>query len=295
MEFFLQLLTTGIMLGALYGLVALGLVIVYKSSRVLNLAHGGFLMVLSFLAWSFAEQMGLPMWLAIILVLAVSLALGYGVERVILRPLTGQPILATIIVTLALYEGLHGVQVMAWGGFTQAYHGFISETPLTFGFIVIEQAYLWSFLVAIVFFVGFLIFFRYSKQGLAMEIVSEDHQIARSLGIDVKSVFAQTWVFALMIAAMSGILYGSLHAITATNADIGLIKALPVVLLGGLESLPGALVGGLIVGVVEIVGSGYIDPLVGGGSQDIIPLVLMLLILLVKPYGLFGWVRIERI
>jgi len=295
MGFFLQLLTTGIMLGALYGLVALGLVIVYKSSRVLNLAHGGFLMVLSFLAWSFAEQMGLPMWLSIVLVLGISVLLGYGVERVILRPLTGQPILATIIVTLALAYGLDGVQVMAWGGYTQAYHGFIPETAFTLGTVNIEQPYLWGFVVAILLFIGFLLFFQYTKQGLAMQIVSEDHQVARSLGIDVKSVFAQTWVFALFIAATSGILYSALHNVTAHNANIGLIKALPVVLLGGLESLPGALVGGLIVGVAEIVGAGYIDPLVGGGSQDIIPLVLMLLILLVKPYGLFGWVRIERI
>ncbi|MBA7699510.1 High-affinity branched-chain amino acid transport system permease protein LivH [subsurface metagenome] len=292
---FFQLLITGVMLGSLYGLVALGLVIVYKSSRVLNLAHGGFLMVLSFMAWSFADEMGLPMWLSIILVLAISVALGYGVERLILRPLTGQPILATIIVTLAIAYGLHGVQVMAWGGFTQAYHGFLPEAPFTLGAYIIEQPYMWSFVVAVALFIGFILFFRYSKQGLAMQIVSEDHQVARSLGINVRGVFALTWVFALIIAAIAGILYGSLHAVTASNADIGLIKALPVVLLGGLNSLPGALVGGLIVGVVEIVGSGYIDPLVGGGSQDIIPLILMLLILLVKPYGLFGWVRIERI
>ncbi len=295
MEMFLQLLVTGIMLGALYGLVALGLVLIYKSSRVLSLAHGGFFMVLSFLAWSFAEQMGMPMWLSIISVLAVSVALGYGVERLILRPLTGQPILSTIIVTLALGYALDGVQVIAWGGSTQAYHGFISETPLTLGFIVIEQPYLWSFLVAMMFFVGFLIFFRYSKQGLAMQIVSEDHQVARSLGIDVRKVFAQTWVLALIMAAIAGILYGAVQSITAVNANIGLVKALPVVLLGGLESLPGALIGGLIVGVAEMVGSGYIDPFVGGGSKDIIPLILMLLILLFKPYGLFGWVRIERI
>ena len=295
MEYYLQLLVTGLMLGALYGLVALGLVIIYKSSRVLNLAHGGFLMVLSFLAWSFAVQMGLPMWLSIIFVLAISVALGYAVERVILRPLTGQPILATIIVTLALAYGLDGVQVIVWGGFTQAYSEFIPETPLTLGFIIIEQPYLWGFVVAIMLFIAFLLFFRYSRHGLAMQIVSEDHQVARSLGINVRTVFAQTWVFALMIAATSGILYSALHTVTAQNAQIGLIKALPVVLLGGLESLPGALVGGLIVGVAEIVGAGVFDPMVGGGSQDIIPLILMLLILLIKPYGLFGWVRIERI
>jgi len=295
MEMFLQLLVTGIMLGSLYGLVALGLVIVYKSSRVLNLAHGGFLMILSYLAWTFASQMGLPMWLSIICVLGISVALGYGVERVILRPLTGQPILATIIVTLALYEALKNIQTLGWGGLTHGYPHFIPQTAVTLGSICIEQHYIWSFTIVIILFISFWLFFRYSKQGLAMQIVSEDHQVARSLGIDVKKVFAQTWAIALAIAAIAGILYGALHAIDVHNAGIGLTKALPVILLGGLESLPGAMVGGIIVGIGEMVGAGYIDPLVGGGSADIIPLILMLLMLLFKPYGRFGWVRIERI
>ncbi|MBU2608621.1 MAG: branched-chain amino acid ABC transporter permease [Chloroflexi bacterium] len=295
MDMFLQLLVTGIMVGGLYGLVALGLVIVYKSSRVLNLAHGGFLMILSYVAWQFAEPWGLPMWLSIVLVMGIAVVLGYGVERIILRPLTGQPILATIIVTLAMFEALEGIQTLGWAGLTQGYHNFIPSTAIALGPVFIEQHYLWSFVVAIVLFLAFLAFFRYSRHGLAMQIVSEDHQVARSLGIDVRTVFAQTWVIALIIAAIAGILYGALHVIDVENANIGLIKALPVVLLGGLESLPGALVGGIIVGIAEIVGAGYIDPLVGGGSADIIPLTLMLLILLIKPYGLFGWVRIERI
>lgn len=177
----------------------------------------------------------------------------------------------------------------------EAYQGFIPATTFTLGVVSIAQPYVWGFVVVIVFFILPPFFFNYTKQGLAMQIVSEDHQVARSLGINVRHVFAQTWVLALIMAAVAGIIYGALHAVDATNAEIGLIKALPVVLLGGLESLPGALVGGVIVGVAEIVGAGYIDPLVGGGSADIIPLTLMLLILLIKPYGLFGWVRIERI
>ena len=138
-------------------------------------------------------------------------------------------------------------------------------------------------------------FFRYTKLGLGMQIVSEDQQVARSLGISVKNVFAQSWAFALVIAAISGILYAALHAVSNFNSLVGLSKALPVMLLGGLESLPGALVGGLIVGVFEGIGGGYIDPLVGGGFSDIVPLILMLVILLVRPYGIFGWERIERI
>jgi branched-chain amino acid transport system permease protein len=295
MEMFLQLLVTGIMLGGVYGLVALGLVIIYKSSRVLNLAHGAFLMVLSFLTWTFAEPLHLPMWLAIIIVLAISMAAGMFVERIVLRPLIGQPILATIIVTLAMSFFLEGLAVLSWGGNIVTYTRFLPKSPFIWGDIVISQSYVWSSVVVVIFFIMLYAFFHYSKHGLAMQMVSEDHQVARSLGINVRTVFAQTWVFALIMAAVAGILYGALHNISDVNAEIGVVKAIPVVLLGGLNSLPGAVVGGLIVGVAEMVGAGYIDPIVGGGFKDVVPLILMLLILLIKPYGLFGWVRIERI
>lgn len=295
METFLQFLVTGIMLGGVYGLVALGLVIIYKSSGVLNLAHGGFLLVLSFLAWTLADSIGLPMWLSIVLVLAVAVGLGIFVERIILRPLTGQPILATIIVTLAMGFFLDGVAIIAWGGNIVSYMKFLPREPFIWGTVVISQSYVWSFLVVIALFLILLTFFNYTKHGLAMQMVSEDHQVARSLGINVRTVFAQTWVFAIMIAAIAGILYGALHNVAMENLEIGLVKAIPVVLLGGLNSLAGALVGGLIIGVAEVVGAGYIDPLIGGGFKDIVPLLVMLIILIVKPYGLFGWVRIERI
>ena len=295
MDMFLQFLVTGIMLGGVYGLVALGLVIIYKSSGVLNLGHGGFLLVLSFLAWTFADGMGLPMWLSIIFVLIVSIGLGIFIERIILRPLTGQPILATIIVTLAVGFFLDGMTIIAWGGNIVSYEKFLPREPFTWGPMIISQSYVWSFVAVIGLFILLYLFFHYTKHGLAMQMVSEDHQVARSLGINVRTVFAQTWVFAIMIAAISGILYGALHNIAMENMDIGVVKAIPVVLLGGLNSLPGALVGGVIIGVAEMVGAGYIDPLVGGGFKDVVPLLVMLIILIVKPYGLFGWVRIERI
>lgn len=295
MDMFLQFLVTGIMLGGVYGLIALGLVIIYKSSGVLNLAHGAFMLVMAMLAWTLADGMGLPMWLSIVAVLAVSVVLGYGVERVILRPLIGQPILATIIVTLALGFFLEGVAIMSWGGNIVSYQKFLPREPFTWGPVIIPQAYVWSFLVAIALFILLLVFFRYTKYGLAMQMVSEDHQVARSLGVNVRTVFAQTWILAVMMAAIAGILYGSLHPLSMEMTHLGLVKAIPVVLLGGMNSLAGALVGGLIIGVAEVVGAGYIDPIIGGGFKDVVPLILMLLILLIKPYGLFGWVRIERI
>jgi len=295
MDKFLQFLANGVMIGGIYGLVALGLVLIYKSSRVLNLAHGGFLMILAWLCWSFAAQLGLPIWLSILLVLAVSVLAGLGVERFILRPLIGQPILAIIIVTLALGYFLEGVAIMAWGADTKGMPKFIPEQVFWIGPVSIAQHYIIAFGIAIVLFILLLLFFRYTRWGLGMQIVSEDQQVARSLGISVKNVFAQTWAFALVMAAIAGILYASLHAVSNFNSLIGLTKALPVILLGGLESLPGALVGGLIVGVFESIGGGYIDPLVGGGFSDIVPLTLMLIILLARPYGIFGWERIERI
>jgi branched-chain amino acid transport system permease protein len=295
MEMFLQFLVSGIMIGGIYGLVALGLVLVYKSSRVLNLAHGSFLMILAWLCWSFAEQLGLPIWLSILLVLAISVLAGLGVERFMLRPLIGQPILAVIIATLALGYLLEGVAIMAWGADTKGLPEFIPREPIWLGPVSIAQHYLWVFGIAILLFVLLLLFFRYTKMGLGMQIVSEDQQVARSLGIRVKNILAQSWAFALVIAAISGILYASLYSVNTGNSLVGLTKALPVMLLGGLESLHGALIGGIIVGIFEIVVGGYIDPLVGGGFSNVAPLFLMLVILLVRPYGIFGWQRIERI
>ena len=295
MDKFLQFLANGIMIGGIYGLVALGLVLIYKSSRVLNLSHGFFLMIFAWLCWSFTEQLSLPIWLSILLVLAVAVVAGLGVERFVLRPLIGQPVLAIVTVTLALGYFLEGVAIMAWGANTKGLPEFIPRETIWLGPVSIAQHYLWAFGMAILIFILLYIFFRYTKMGLGMQIVSEDQQVAQSLGIRVKNVFAQTWAFALVIAAIAGILYASLHAVSNFNALIGLNKALPVMLLGGLESLPGALIGGIILGIFESVGSGYIDPLVGGGTSDVIPLVLMLFILLIRPSGIFGWKRIERI
>jgi branched-chain amino acid transport system permease protein len=295
MDQFLQFLVNGIMIGGIYGLVALGLVLVYKSSRVLNLAHGSFLMILAWLCWSFAEQLGLPIWLSILLVLVISVLAGLGVERFMLRPLIGQPILAVIIATLALGYLLEGVAIMAWGADTKGLPEFIPREAIWLGPVSIAQHYLWAFGIAILLFVLLFLFFRYTKMGLGMQIVSEDQQVARSLGIRVKNILAQSWAFALVIAAISGILYASLNSVNNGNALIGLTKALPVMLLGGLESLYGALVGGIIVGVFEIVVGGYMDPWVGGGFSNVAPLFLMLVILLIRPYGIFGWQRIERI
>jgi len=292
---FLQFLVSGIMIGGIYGLVALGLVLVYKSSRVLNLAHGSFLMILAWLCWSFAVQLGLPIWLSILLVLVISVLAGLAVERFMLRPLIGQPILAVIIATLALGYLLEGVAIMAWGADTKGMPEFIPREAIWVGPVSIAQHYLWAFGIAILIFILLYLFFRYTKMGLGMQIVSEDQQVARSLGIRVKNILAQSWAFALVIAAISGILYASLNSVNTGNALVGLTKALPVILLGGLESLYGALVGGIIVGIFEIVVGGYIDPLVGGGFSNVAPLFLMLVILLVRPYGIFGWQRIERI
>jgi len=252
-------------------------------------------MILAWLCWSFAEQLGLPIWLSILLVLAISVLAGLGVERFMLRPLIGQPILAVIIATLALGYLLEGVAIMAWGADTKGLPEFIPREPIWLGPVSIAQHYLWAFGIAILLFVLLLLFFRYTKMGLGMQIVSEDQQVARSLGIRVKNILAQSWAFALVIAAISGILFASLNSVNNGNALIGLTKALPVMLLGGLESLYGALVGGIIVGIFEIVVGGYIDPWVGGGFSNVAPLFLMLVILLVRPYGIFGWQRIERI
>ncbi|MDY6910987.1 MAG: branched-chain amino acid ABC transporter permease [Chloroflexota bacterium] len=290
-----QLVVNGLLQGGIYGLVALGLVMIYKSSDILNFAHGEAIMFSAFLGVTFMDTLGLPAWTGIILSMACMAVLGPLIERLLLRPLVGQPVLAILIVTLALGFLMRGVAFLLWPGLTEALPQFLPSEPIEIGAILLSQHYLWAFFIALLAFVIMVVFFQYTRQGLGMRAVAGNHQVARACGVGVTSVFAQTWAISLALAGIAGILLGSLQAVTLDLAEVGLSKAIPAMLLGGLESLPGALIGGIIVGVVENIGGFYIDPLVGGGVKDIVPFVLALLILIFKPYGLFGQKRIERI
>ena len=292
---FIQTVITGIMVGSIYSLVALGVVIIYKSTDVFNFAHGEVLMLGSFMAWTFLVAAGLPMWLTVILVLAFAVLLGMSIEYLVMRPMVGQPILSMVIVTLALGAFFGGVGNLIWG--REDYYllpELMSRTPIVLGSMSFSRQHFAAFVISLIFLAIFSLFFRYTKWGLEMRAVASDHQAARSTGISTKMVFALSWVVASVVATVAGVLLGTISGVTL-GMPVMAIKAFPVIILAGLESIPGVIIAGPLVGVLEYLAGRYLDPYVGGGTMDVAPFVILILILIVRPYGLFGQKRIERI
>ncbi|OGO02088.1 MAG: hypothetical protein A2Y72_05780 [Chloroflexi bacterium RBG_13_53_26] len=284
-----DVLVQGLLVGGVYALIALGFVLVFKSSLVLNLAHGQMIAVLAYFLYHMLASWGLSDWIGILLIIPSGAILGFLMERLAVRPLLGQPFLSLLMMTLMLSFLLKGVIVLVWGSdsfvlpFTPGGQWAIGPVNVIPGAAV-------SFVVAIVIFLLLTVLFRYTKVGLSMRVVAADHEVAQSLGIRVKRVFSLSWAISGAFAAVCGVLVGMVFTVTPTMGELTLGKGLPVLLLGGLNSIPGAVVGGLIIGLVEALGS-YYQP----GLKEIVPWVVMLVILLIRPYGLFGEKRIERI
>ncbi len=291
MTLFLQALVQGIMLGGVYALVALGLVLVCKSTKVINLAYGEVMLVMAYLMCTFFVSMELHLAISLILVFAISAFLGLLLERLTIRPLLGQGFLPMVMVTLIVGLFFQGVATIAWKD-EDIPLSIIPQKAVHLGDIHIGYNYLYSFAVAMLIFLLLFLLFRYTRVGLAMRAVAEDHQLSQSMGVGVKRIFAISWAISCVAAAVAGLLVGSTsNVVGGQMVHVGIAKALPVLLLGGMESIPGALVGGIIVGVAESMGGAY----AGSEYREIIPFCLMLLILLIRPYGLFGLKTIERI
>ena len=295
MEFFFQLCINGLAVGSIYALVALGFVVIYKSSGVLNFAQGEFLLVGAYIFWAIVDHYQVPRPAALVLTLGCSVLLGMALERVILRPMIGEPIISVIMVTLGLSSILRALVQGLWGTDTRPFPAAFDSAPIMLGPLPVARGYLLSMAsVAALLFI-FTLFFRHSRQGIAMRATASSQQVAQSMGISVKKMFALSWSIAAAVSALGGILLGAMRGgIDGSLAVLGL-KALPVVILGGLDSLQGAIVGGLTIGVLENLAGGYLDPLFGGGTKEVAPFVALVLILMVRPYGLFGKVRVDRV
>ncbi|MBI5300879.1 MAG: branched-chain amino acid ABC transporter permease [Chloroflexi bacterium] len=295
-ELFPQFFATGLLTGGVYALVALGLVLVYKSSRIFNFAQGHLMMVGAFIAWWFVENLGLDVWVAFGAAIAATALLGLGVERVALRPLIGQPILATIMMTLALSQVLQGATILLFGASDRALPNLFPLQPVIIGDLRLKLNLVMAFLVAMLGYLSFVVFFRFTKAGLAMRAAAEDHQLAQSVGLSVPRIFGLAWMIAGLVAAIGGVLLASISGLSLVVSLIAL-KAFAAVLFGGLESVPGAIIGGLTVGVIESLAAGLpADPAIRAlNLGEIAPYILLLLVLFVRPDGLFGLKRIERI
>ena len=293
MEFATNLLVSGLTIGMVYGLVALGFVLIYKATGVLNVAQGEILMFGAFICYSLGVQLNFPFWLAIPLTLFFAFFLGLLIEWLFLRPMIGQSILAVVMMTIALISILKGVVLIIWGPVNLSYPPYLPKEPIHIGSLAIAQVNFWGFIIAIFWLFFCLGFFRYTKIGTAMRAVADDQQAAQSVGVSIKRVFGISWAISCSTAAIGGIILATMLSVVVTLSDVGL-ASITAVLVGGLESLGGAILGGLLIGIAQIFCDGYLGEFISG-IGEIAPYVILLLILLIKPYGFFGLKKIERI
>ncbi|MFQ5614513.1 MAG: branched-chain amino acid ABC transporter permease, partial [Anaerolineae bacterium] len=284
MEQFLQLTLTGLTNGAVLALVALGFVLIYKASDVINFAQGEFLLAGAYITFGLVAQIGLPWTIGVALTMILAVALGVLVERLILRPLIGEPIISVIMVTIGLSSLLRAIVNSIWGTAGRPFPPFIPSQDIYILGAVVSADRLIAIGLALVLLVAFSLFFRYSREGIAMRAAADDQQVALSMGISVKRVFAIAWSISALAAALAGVLVANIVGVSGAVSSFGL-QVFPVVILGGLDSIPGAIIGGVVIGLLEAYTGGYDG---GLGLRQIIPFMVLVLILMVRPYGLFG-------
>jgi len=290
MEELFQYVANGFMIGGIYALIALGIVLVYKSTSVFNFAIGQMMAFGAFLFWTLSVQVKLPLLICLLLALAGGVVIGLLIERFTLRPLIGQPLLSAVLITLALSYFLNGLSVAIWGANQYKLPEFLPGKPVSIGGVIFSHDLLWSFFLAMALFILLFFFYQRTRVGLSMRATAESHQIAQARGINVRAVFSMSWALCGLLAAASGMLLAYRFGVSQFLPLVGL-KAFPAVLFGGLDSIAGAVVGGLTVGILENLAGG----LVASWLMEITPYIILLLILIFRPHGLLGTKRIERI
>jgi len=290
MSIVMQFIINGIMVGAIYSVIAVGIVLVYKASKIFNFAAGGFTMIGAFFMWTFYCVVQFPLFISIILAIISVGVTAFIMQRLAIQPLIGQSLLSILLVTLGLSHLLEGLVMFTWGGTSESLPEIFPGKTLFIGQLVIGKDLLWSFFVSIAVMIFLLLFFKFTHAGLAMRGVAEDHQVAQARGINVTRIFGATWFLAGTVASVGGILLSVKLGVSQFIGAVG-FKAFPVVLIGGLESIGGAFIGGLIVGLLENLVGGLIAPWL----MEVTPYILLLFVLFVRPEGLFGLKRIERI
>ncbi|HKH67774.1 MAG TPA: branched-chain amino acid ABC transporter permease [Reyranella sp.] len=293
LEFLFALVLSGASIGLMYSLIALGFVLVYKATDAINFAQGEFVMLAGMVVVTVLGAQA-PLIAAIVVVLLVMIGFGFGLEKVVLRPLLGRPVVAVIMATIGIAALLRGWGPLVLGIETRNLPLPSGDEPITIGPASLPPIQVLGAVVALLFFVAFNWFFKKSRMGVAMRAVADNQQVAQAMGINVERYFAIAWAMAGIVSALGGVVWGSMLGVDVQLALVGL-KVFPVVILGGLDSIGGALIGGLIIGIVESLAAGYLDPYVGGGTKDFAPYVLMILVLMIRPYGIFGRRQIERV
>ena len=291
----LQLLINGLIVGALYGVVAMSFVLIYKASRIVNFAQGEFLLIGAWACWWLLTHYQLPFYIGFPITLAFMMVFGVVLQTVVLRPMIGEPIISVIMVTIGLSIFFQALVKWMFGVFAKPFPPiFASPTMNVFG-LEVQTVYVASLVISILIMAGFGWFFKFSRLGLAMRATAFDQQVAQSMGISVKRMFALSWAISAMVSSVAGVVVGVVNGVSSALSFFG-IKVFPAVILGGLDSIIGAVFGGLIVGLLENVAH-YVDSqwLNWGNMYEIAPFYVLIIILMIKPYGLFGTKDIERV
>jgi len=289
-DVFLQLTVSGLSTGMVYALAAAGFVVIYKASDVINFSQGDLLLLGTYLIFFAVAQTGLPWSLGVVVTVLLAVALALVIERVVLRPLIGEPIISMIMVTIGLSSILRAAVNAIWGPAPRSFDSFLPAGDVALGPVILSSGRLLSIPIALAVLAALWLFFRHTRDGIAMRAIADDQQAALSMGISIPRVFGIAWGLAAASAAIGGIMLGNIVGVSPNVASIGL-RVFPVVILGGLDSIRGAVIGGAAIGLLEVYTGGY----VGHGLSLVVPYVVLVLVLMVRPYGLFGKEIIERV
>lgn len=291
--FLTELAINGALTGLLYSLVAIGLVLIYKASSVPNLAQGGLTMLGAYVVLALSRDAGMPLWLAIPLAAVIMFGMGFGIERVALRRLAGRPVVMILMMTLGIDIFLIGTTLAIWGGTSSSMNLGISYEPLLMGDIFISRIHLVGAGVALSLFAAFMLFFR-TRTGIKLRAIADDYMASWSVGISVERGVGLSWALASLVAVGAGVIWGEIQGVNQ-SLSILLLKGLTVAVLGGLDSILGAVIAGVIIGIIENVGAEFLDQFVGGGSRELIVAAVLILTVMIRPHGLFGRHDIERV
>ena len=297
MSYFFQIVVSGIVVGSIYALAALGLVLVYKSSRVANFAHGQIIAAGAFITFFLTVRLGVPIFFSFLASMVITFFLAMSVERIFLRRLIGEPIISVIMVTIGLSSIIDGlIFITPFGTENFSFPHFLPQVPLSLGGVSISWTQLVGVIITFILIGAFSWFFKKSTIGISMRAVSDDQFGAMSVGISVPRVFGLAWATAGLSAAAAGCIIGNITGLNFETLQAFGIIVFPVVILGGLDSILGAVVAGIIMGLIQQFASGYLDGNFGlNGTGDVMPYIILLIILLFKPHGLFGVHEIERV
>ncbi|MCC7275622.1 MAG: branched-chain amino acid ABC transporter permease [Alphaproteobacteria bacterium] len=291
----LQLVVNGLIVGALYGVVAMCFVLIYKASQVVNFAQGEFVLIGAWVCWFFLTKYQIPFVWGFLLTLAFMVAFGVLVQIVVLRPMIGEPVISVIMVTIGLSIVFQATMKWAFGVFAQPFPPIFAQESVTVLGLEVRTVYLVSLFVSLGIMGGFAYFFKATRMGLAMRATAFDQQVAQSLGISIRTVFAMAWAISAAVSAVAGVVVGVVNGVSSALSFIG-IKVFPAVILGGLDSIVGGVLGGVIIGLLENLAH-FVDSqwLHWGNMIEIAPFWVLIVILMIKPYGLFGTRDIERV